>query len=275
MKHEEIVPTGSYPYKLFTFHTKSPDRLIPPHWHGSGELLFCITGELEVIFANQTYRLRENDMLFINSNIVHSSRSPVPGECFVLQFPLKYLAEATEGQYNESFLFELTPDTESPVLKELLVEIRNNFSKDSLAEHLFVKSKVYKLLFNLCKENKVPIYNIKEIKSVKYLYKMKKINDYIIENCHRDVGIEEVAKKFNYNASYFSRFYKKFMGITFTEYVNSVRLEMAYKKLRDTDETILDIAYNSGFSTVKTFYNVFKKNYGLSPQQYRLAYFKK
>lgn len=275
MKYEKIVPTGNYPCKIFTFFTKSPDRLIPSHWHGSGELLFCISGELEVTFRNTCYSLKENDLLFINSNIVHSSRSPIPGECLAIQFPLEYLAEATEGQYGKDFIFELTPKQQSNALKELLLSIRNNFSKTSLADHLLVKSNVYRLLSELCKEHLMSVANIKEIQSVKYLEKMREVNDYILQNYHRDLGIEEVAQVFSYNTSYFSRFYKKFMGITFTEYLHSIRLEAAYKELRDTDATILDIAYNSGFSTVKSFYNVFKKNYELSPQQYRQKYFKK
>ncbi|MDN6543652.1 MAG: helix-turn-helix transcriptional regulator, partial [Lentilactobacillus parabuchneri] len=87
--------------------------------------------------------------------------------------------------------------------------------------------------------------------------------------------IEEVAAIFNYNPSYFSRFYKKFMGITFTEYLNSIRLDAAYKEMRDTDKTILEIGLNNGFATNKTFYNVFRNKFGMSPQKFRKQFLKK
>ena len=62
MKYEKIIPTSNYYYKIFTFETKSPDRLIPPHWHESGELLFCLSGSLEIIFANEICFLEKKEL---------------------------------------------------------------------------------------------------------------------------------------------------------------------------------------------------------------------
>jgi len=59
------------------------------------------------------------------------------------------------------------------------------------------------------------------------------------------------------------------MGISFVEYLNSVRINAAYKLLLETDMRIIDIANASGFGNVKSFYLMFKKQFQLSPQQYR------
>lgn len=275
MKYEKIIPTSNYYYKIFTFQTKSPDRLIPPHWHESGELLFCLSGSLEIIFANETCYLEKDDVIFINSNYVHSSRSPIPGEFLAIQFPLEYLNEITEKQYFNEFLYSIKPIIKDEKLTKILSFIYNHFSKNHLVDRLLVKAKIFEIFSVLTEFYKLPIANVKEIRSVKHLDKMKEINEYIAIHAKHELLIEEVASYFNYNPSYFSRFYKKFMGITFTDYLNSIRLEFAYKELRDTDLTILEISLNSGFSNVRTFYNVFHKNYGISPQKYRQLYFSK
>lgn len=275
MKYEKISPTDNYSYKIFSFQSKSSDRLIPPHWHESLELLFCLSGEVEVIFTGQTYRLQAKEFIVINSNHVHSTRSPVLSECLLIQFPLAYLQRVTEDHYLKQFLFKTTPDQQTKELLACLMYIYQNFSANELVNHLEVKAKIYELLALLCKSNTFSSTNIYEIKSFKHLEKMEKVNQYIQEHYTEHLMIEEVAKMFNYNPSYFSRFYKKFMGITFTEYLNSVRLDAAYKEMRDTDKTILEIGLDNGFATNKTFYNVFRNKFGLSPQKFRKQFLKK
>lgn len=275
MKYEKIVPTNNYPYKIFSFNTKSPDRLVLPHWHESGELLFCLKGSLEINFKNYKCMLLPDDMLFINSNQVHSSRSPIIGQFLAIQFPLKFLDMITEGKYLNEFIFSPHEISNTKEISSRLKYISINFNKTNLSTHISVKAKIYELFALLCDHYIVPVANIREIESNKHLKKMEVINHYISNNFHRELSIEEVSRLFNYNASYFSRMYKKFMGVTYTEYLNSLRLDNAFQMLRDSDQTVLEISLQSGFANVKTFYNVFKKKFHLSPQQYRNKYFRK
>ncbi|MHC5228110.1 AraC family transcriptional regulator [Enterococcus sp. LJL99] len=275
MKYEMISLSKNYPFKLFSFTSKNPDRMISTHWHESAELLYCLKGNLEVRFPQSTYLLESGDVLFINSNIIHSSRSPLPNEVFVMQFPLDFLKEMTQSQYSHRFLFNLSPlQVKNSKVVLLLDQIFRDYQKNDLATNLLVKSRTLEFLSLLIREYSMPIATQKTIKSLKYLERLKQVNDYVAMNYDQPLKLEQVASTFNYDPAYFSRFFKKYMGIPFSEYVNTVRLERAYYQLRDTDMTILDIAMANGFFTVKSFYNVFKKHYTLSPQQYRQKYFK-
>ncbi|MEI5989869.1 hypothetical protein A5881_001362 [Enterococcus termitis] len=275
MKHEMISPNKDYPFKLFSFTSRNPDRLISTHWHESAELLYCLKGNLEVRFPQVTYLLEPGDTLFINSNIIHSSRSPLPNEVFVMQFPLKFLQEMTQDQYNDQFLFNLIPlKNKDERIQTLLNQIFREYQVNDLSTNLLVKSWTLALLSLLTKNYSIPLTTKKTIKSLKHLERLKQVNEYVQKNYNQSLKLEQVAEVFNYDPAYFSRFFKKYMGIPFSEYVNTVRLEKAYYQLRDTDMTVLDIAMANGFFSVKSFYNVFKKNYTLSPQQYRQKYFK-
>ncbi|GGC89422.1 AraC family transcriptional regulator [Enterococcus wangshanyuanii] len=274
MKHEMISPNEHYPFKLFSFTSRNPDRLISTHWHESAELLYCLKGNLEVRFPQITYLLEPGDTLFINSNIIHSSRSPLPNEVFVMQFPLRFLQEMTQNQYNEKFLFNVIPMKQKDRrMQHVLNQIFRNYQTQELATNLLVKSQTLALLSLLVEEYSIPLTSQHSIKSLKHLERLKQINDYVQENYYQALKLEQVAEVFNYDPAYFSRFFKKYMGIPFSEYVNTVRLEKAYYQLRDTDMTVMAIAMANGFFSVKSFYNVFKKNYNLSPQQYRKKYF--
>ncbi len=275
MKHEMISPNKNYPFKLFSFTSRNPDRMISTHWHESTELLYCLKGNLEVRFPQTTYLLEPGDTLFINSNIIHSSRSPIPNEVFVIQFPLPFLKEMTQQQYDDRFLFNLIPIKRKDLkVQTLLNEIYQKYQENDLSMNLLVKSRMIEFLSVLTKHYSIPIATKQTIKSLKHLERLKQINEYVLKHYNQSLKLEHVAEAFNYDPAYFSRFFKKYMGIPFSEYVNTVRLEKAYYQLRDTDMTVLAIALDNGFFSVKSFYNVFKKHYTLSPQQYRQKYFK-
>ncbi|WP_314067920.1 AraC family transcriptional regulator [uncultured Vagococcus sp.] len=269
--YEKIECSGHYPYKIFTFKTNNNDRLIGSHWHENGELIVCFSGVMEVKMANRTYQLAPNDCIFINSSVSHSTQGIVAGDFLVIQFPLAYLKEVTEGDYFEGFQFDFRPRRITEQLKTLFSLIKTHFFRESVYHHLLVKAKILEVLALLCEEWVLPIVSVAEIQSVKYLKKLTEINDYISLHYRSNLLIKQVAKEFGYNPSYFSRLYKKSMGMTFSDYLNGLRLRSAYLQLINTDLTVLEIAVNNGFSS-KSLYNAFKKNYGLSPHHYRQRY---
>ncbi|WP_399553709.1 helix-turn-helix transcriptional regulator [uncultured Vagococcus sp.] len=99
----------------------------------------------------------------------------------------------------------------------------------------------------------------------------RKITEFLHLNYHRDLTIKEVANHFGYNPSYFSRLFKRSMGMTYSDYLSSLRLQAATTQLRETDMSVLDIALTNGFST-KSLNHALKKKYNLTPVQYRRTY---
>jgi AraC family transcriptional regulator of adaptative response / methylphosphotriester-DNA alkyltransferase methyltransferase len=66
--------------------------------------------------------------------------------------------------------------------------------------------------------------------------------------------------------------FKEYYGVTPKKYYDDLRIEEAKKKLVNTNDTIIDIAYGTGFASLSAFYNAFKKNTNLSPSKYRKEY---
>ena len=57
--------------------------------------------------------------------------------------------------------------------------------------------------------------------------------------------------------------------MSFNDYVNTYRFNTASEMLITTDASITEIAYESGFQSIRSFNNTFKKLSGLSPSEYR------
>ncbi|HLU23251.1 MAG TPA: response regulator [Bacillaceae bacterium] len=98
---------------------------------------------------------------------------------------------------------------------------------------------------------------------------MKECKAYIDQNYMEDLSLEAVANKFYYNSSYFSQFFKKYYGMTFSKYLLNKRMSVAKNLLLETNKKVYKIAQQSGYKDSKYFNRIFKKEVGLSPEQYR------
>lgn len=95
-----------------------------------------------------------------------------------------------------------------------------------------------------------------------------------IDRCIREkqdevISLEQLAKKFGYSEYHFSRKFKEVSGMQFRDYLRYRRLAFALKQLRDTSDSVLDIALDYGFSSNEAFTRAFKEAYGLTPREYR------
>lgn len=80
---------------------------------------------------------------------------------------------------------------------------------------------------------------------------------------------KDVYKLAHYSPNHTIKFFKKYLGMTPTEYMNKLKLNYAGNLLKNTDYTILQISNMIGFSSLSYFISLFKKTYGVSPAEYR------
>lgn len=101
-----------------------------------------------------------------------------------------------------------------------------------------------------------------------------KIIDYINSNLSKNISVTELAALFGYNTNYFTSLFKSFTNMTPKTYIINAKLKKAVALLYDMNLSIAEIADQTGFVNQYYFSTSFKKNYGLSPSQYRDMYIK-
>ncbi len=92
---------------------------------------------------------------------------------------------------------------------------------------------------------------------------------YVSENYMRQLRVEELAASCAMSVSYFRKVFGRIMGTAPLEYVNRYRVNRALNLLRGTDETVLQIAVQTGFPSVATFNRNFRRYVGKSPADWR------
>lgn len=105
-------------------------------------------------------------------------------------------------------------------------------------------------------------------------FKIRVIN-YIADNClNYDISLSEVAEELDVSIYYLSRFFKKHMGVTFTNYLVNLRIEKSKEILLDTNFTVKQVANQIGYINVSYFIKCFKQAEGLTPSMYRKRFIK-
>ncbi|WP_054738957.1 helix-turn-helix transcriptional regulator [Cellulosilyticum ruminicola] len=105
-----------------------------------------------------------------------------------------------------------------------------------------------------------------------YSYHVTKAIIYIEQNYDKPLTLQKVANYLGINKSYFCTIFKQVMKQSFCTYIQNFRLEKSKGLLINTDDSILNIALNTGFNSSSYFNNIFKKNVGQTPLEYRQSH---
>lgn len=99
------------------------------------------------------------------------------------------------------------------------------------------------------------------------LDRIKKIVDEHL--LHPNLSTKFVAEQLQLSPVYVRQFFKEETGESLSGYVNALKLKRVQRRLIETDKSIEEIAEESSFLAIKSFYTIFKRSFGMTPVQYR------
>jgi AraC-like DNA-binding protein len=99
--------------------------------------------------------------------------------------------------------------------------------------------------------------------------KVQNVRRIINSNLEKEISIEELAAKVNLNRTTLQKIFKEMYGLTVNEYRTKARLQLAKNLLASTELSITEIAGRCGYANASKFSEVFKKNEGLLPKDWR------
>lgn len=110
---------------------------------------------------------------------------------------------------------------------------------------------------------------VPETGKIEYVGKLQETIAYIDAHFTEKLNLAYVANLVDQNYFYFSRNFKREVGMTFSEYITEKRMAEALKLLKDNSLKIYGISEKLGYDDCKYFFKLFKKYYGISPTALR------
>lgn len=268
--HEEIKLLDSLPVWFVPY--EAADAYVTSHWHSSLEVICLEKGSMTVTVNDHTVALKEGQFLLINSRDIHSTLCKEPARVILLQIPYPFLKGAVpdyeflrfEGDFNRG---EGHDEARSLLLR--MCGCYETYPHDSALFTLRFCSLLYEFLYGIVKNYGVRISSAVKVKTDRNLKRLELIMEFVADHYAEPVTLAQGAAAASLNPEYFCRFFKKYMGLTFLEYVNSVRLSHIYDELLQTDYTVTELLSRHGFTNYKLFMRMFRQTYGCTPSEKR------
>lgn len=266
----------------FPFHLGFSDNLeFPPHWHEEIEIVYMVEGNMQVGHNNETYLLGPRDILLIGRGNVHHFISPVEyNQSVIIQFGLSLFGSFSSIIRDVQFVRPLLEypkksntnidcEAHGAIEEQILAMIQEHKEKKE-GYQMALKARLLDLAVIMLRQVPMQSFSSRERnRQISRLKRLDRVFAYIDSNYDKKLTLEEVANIANYSPYHFTRFFKDTTGMTFNEYLNSVRVKKAEEYLLDVDMPVTEIAYMSGFNSIQTFNRVFKKSKGCTPTEYR------
>lgn len=157
------------------------------------------------------------------------------------------------------------------IVKRILVQ-RNVDLKDILSTQNIETYNSFNEMLDT--ERKIKLTTRLVYSAAEYMYNLKAgeedvIIQYIKSNYYNYITLDLVAQKFNMNANYLSTYIKRKVGLTFTEYMNNLRISAAKNYIANSEKTLQEISESLGFESASSFIRFFRKMEGCTPGQYK------
>lgn len=266
--------------KLITVRAHTRFAEFPEHTHDFIEIVYMCSGSTTHIINGSEVVLKEGELLFLcqgaRQRILPASKGDVAVNFIILP-------EFFDG------MLDMIGEENTPLRQFVIDCLKNNrdntdFLHFSVSDVLPVHNLIENLIWTLDDEvshkrsiNRMTmglvfmhlmnyaerlVFNYGEnsvtVKALRY-----------IEENYRKGSLRELASELYYDVSTLSRIIKNQTGRNYTDLVQERRLAQACYLLKNTNMNISEIAVSTGYDNISFFYRIFKKEYGVSPRQYR------
>lgn len=228
------------------------------HWHFDHEIAVCESGEAQISLNQETYTLRKGQCIYLRGQSVHSILSAPGATLYVSLFSEELIRRITDTYCLCDAVFA----DDFRVLETL----------EKIRAASFKKDRFYDEISNALMQQMIAgVFSALEIKkeavSTSASTELYKKLLYDIDEHAEDYSFSRAVEYMNMSEAYFSRFFKKISGMTFSMYLNHIRVNKAIDLIQNQDLSMTETAMNCGFDTIRNFNRVFKQITGYSPRE--------
>lgn len=257
-----------------------PNMAAPNHWHDDIEFIIILEGKMSYSVNGKSYELKKGQAIFVNSAQMHYGYSCDGSECNFICIILNPLILSEIALIKESYIIPICTDTSHPFFIfdpsigwqkdfiEQLIKIYKFCSDKQDGFQLQVMSNLYSIFYSL-------YHNIKNSKDSQEYYYNKNLDSlhnmigYIQRNYKNKITLKEIASSGNVCRSNCCEIFQSILNKSPISYLIEYRLNKSIKLLNDTSYTITEIALKCGFNSSSYFTEIFHKQLGFTPSQYR------
>ncbi len=227
------------------------------HWHMEHELIACREGSAQVMLDDTMFNITQQQCIFCHSGRVHYISASPDSVLLVCLFDEKLYDPITSPFALENPVFEDRYGI-LPKLSEIRHELQN--------QPIFFECRTEAMIGEIL----VDVFRGEPLRKAQWQFsdvitRYKQLLNHIdLEYEH--ITYQNAVQFMNMSDAYFSRYFKRQAGMTFSQYLNVVRIEKAVQLLDSVPTMkITDVMLRCGFNTIRSFNRVFREVTGFTP----------
>lgn len=237
-----------------------------PHLHESIELVYVEKGSTEINIEGKTHIIQSNSVAIVFPFQIHSYKDNDDNASGYIMFCSPSELLGLKKEISNSFPVDPIIKNVDEDIKTLINKITNECCDNANQKFTDEICKGYALaLFGKV----VPLLTLQSINNTNLTTTQILLN-YCYKNFKEPLTLEQLSKELNINKFYISHIFNNKLNMGFTDYLAVLRVNEAKKLLKQTETSITNIAYDVGFSTIRSFNRRFKEFCGITPKEYRL-----
>jgi AraC-like DNA-binding protein len=281
---------GHYGIRVLRCHLTSfsPGVFVDYHHHSEYEFHYIPRGRGKVILEGQTFSLHEGILYVTGPGVTHyqaaDSFEAMDELCLHIDIiPLKQMSsmseeagwgESMEIAEAEACIRQLNglhamPANDTQEAMKWFLTAYTAWRDNQLGFYTIIKQSIIQMLLRTvgAYNSEQPSFELpsRDMKSHRYQLAVHFIQD----NYGRPLTLEGVAERVQISPRQLQRVFKEHAGATFSEYVEKVRLAHVCEDLKQSHLKLERIAEQNGFTTSNYLHYVFKKEFGMTPIEYR------
>lgn len=242
------------------------------------ELTIILSGKGGYYVEGQMYNVEAGDIIVCNPGVRHRNIVPNPNEPTVEFFTgfygyhFKNMPPESIQLRDGGYLLHMNPDAKREVMRHCYEMLAENEARQ-VGKYFMLKTHLMQILLLMMREiTETPSDRQKgyNFESYNKSYAVKRIVNYLNENYEHKISLDQIAHNMYLSPVYISKIFKEETGESPINYLIKIRLEKAKDILQyGQGGSIKAIATKVGYDDVYHFSKLFKKYFGVSPQNYR------
>ena len=265
--YHEIINHATKEYPFLIEHT---DVKYIPHFHDETEVVYVLSGNLNVTIENHSFVLKTGEICIITPKLIHNLYSFESNKTFVMKlFPIIDL--------NNIQLLDtvVSPNSENyELFQECILNIMNENKNKALGHELAVNISAEKMLLAIMRNMKhIQLEDSTKIQLANKSDFLNVVTSFLEQHYAEEFSLEDVARHSNYTKSYFCHYFKRITGVTFWKYYTIFRLEKCIQMMKKHPKKVYtEIAGACGFKNIRSFNQAFKEYHHYTPRDYMKKY---
>lgn len=260
--YEKIAETEKdFPIKVRRYLQKE----IGSHWHEHIELLHILNGSGTFFFNAKNVYAESGETLVVNSNELHymTADEAVDYICVIVD-PSVFDDADCKGIILEN---KISGDR---FIADAFMRIYREYSAGDICSGIAIKGEICLLLAYMYRKHASKQLSRSEYDMrIARMRTANKILNLIHEHYGEPLSTADLAERLFLSESHLCRLFKQAVGMSPMEYVNKFRVDKACVLLKNTDESISEIARAAGFENLNYFDRIFKRYKNISPGNFR------